>query len=188
MSHVDILYAQLQKRQVDPIFIQRSMNAFVNAINGERGRIHELIYQTTDSNDTDKRRNESSDAEKARFLQEVCDIIISHCSFRFEFSGHLIASQLFHSELFSTYHKEFPAEILTAAVDAYPMLEKLKLQSELTVIYGRQDFYNCSGAVPLLQVFYDNNLIGTFSETVRLLNVLITIPMTNEADKNILTK
>ena len=27
MSHVDILYAQLQKRAVDPIFIERSMNA-----------------------------------------------------------------------------------------------------------------------------------------------------------------
>ncbi len=185
MSHVDILYAQLQKRQVDPIFIGRSMNAFVTAINSERGRIHELISQTTDSNDTDKRRrNESSDTEKARFLQEVCDIIISHCSFRFEFSGHLIASQLFHSEMFSTYHKEFPAEILTATVDAYPMLERLKLQSELTVIYGRQDFYHCSGAVPLLQLFYDNNLIGTFSETVRLLNILITIPMTScEAER-----
>ena len=64
------------------------------------------------------------------------------------------------------------------------MWEKLKLQSELTVIYGRQDFYNCSGAVPLLQLFYDNNLIGTFSETVRLLNILITIPMTScEAER-----
>ena len=73
---------------------------------------------------------------------------------------------------------------MTAAIDAYPMWEKLKLQSELTVIYGRQDFYNCSGAVPLLQLFYDNNLIGTFSETVRLLNILITIPMTScEAER-----
>ena len=123
--------------------------------------------QTTDSHDTDKRRNESSDTEKARYR----DIIISHCSFRFEFSGHLIASQLFHSELFSTYHKEFPAEMLTATVDAYQMLEKLKLQSELTVIYGRQDLYHCSGAVPPLKLFYDNNLIATFSETVTMLNI-----------------
>ena len=91
---------------------------------------------------------------------------------------------MFHSELFSTYHKEFPAEILTATVDAYPMLEKLKLQSELTVIYGRQDSYHCSGAVPLLQLFYENDLIATFSETVRLLNILITIPMTScEAER-----
>ena len=33
--------------------------------------------------------------------------------------------------------------------------------------------------MPLLWVFYDNNLIATFSETFRLLNVLITIPMTS---------
>ena len=43
VSHVDTLHTQLQKRQVDPIFKERSMNAFVTAINSERGSIHELI-------------------------------------------------------------------------------------------------------------------------------------------------
>ncbi len=48
----------------------------------------------------------------------------------------------------------------------------------MRVLYGRKDFHQVSGAVQLLQVLLSNNLEETFSESVTLLRLLVTIPMT----------
>lgn len=58
------------------------------------------------------------------------------------------------------------------------MLNKSKLKTELSLIYKNVEFRNCGGAVALYQVMLANNLQKTFSETVALLNILITTPMT----------
>ena len=58
------------------------------------------------------------------------------------------------------------------------MLNKSKLKTELSLIYKTPEFKDCSGAVALYQVLMENNLQDTFSETVTLLKILITTPMT----------
>ena len=64
------------------------------------------------------------------------------------------------------------------------MLDESKLQSELSVIYSRAEFRQCCGAVALLQLLQESNLTATFSETVQLLMILITIPMSSsEAER-----
>ena len=64
------------------------------------------------------------------------------------------------------------------------MLNKSKLKTELSIIYSNDEFKNCSGAVALYQLFMKNNLHDTFSETVALLKILITTPMTTaEAER-----
>jgi len=69
-------------------------------------------------------------------------------------------------------------------VEAYPLLDKAKLKTELSLVYDNDQFRACSGAVTLLQFFLDNNLQETFTETVSLLKVLVTTPMaTAEAER-----
>ena len=63
-------------------------------------------------------------------------------------------------------------------MDAYPTLDKAKLRTELSLIYENEEFKGCSGAVALFQVMMENNLQDTFTETVSLLKILITTPMT----------
>ena len=58
------------------------------------------------------------------------------------------------------------------------MLEKKRLKTKLSVLYQRQDFRNIERAVPLLQFIITSNLQQTFSEITKLLNILVTIPMT----------
>ena len=57
------------------------------------------------------------------------------------------------------------------------MLDKGRLKTELSLIYDHEDFKGCSGALPLFQVLMGNNLQDAFSETVSLLKILITTPM-----------
>lgn len=73
---------------------------------------------------------------------------------------------------------KFPDSALETTVEAYPALNKAKLKTELSLIYENDEFKACSGALTLFQFFMENNLQGTFTETVSLLKILITTPMT----------
>ena len=76
--------------------------------------------------------------------------------------------------MFERYRHSFPADALNATVKAYPTLNKAKLQTELSLIYENPEFKACCGALALYQVIMSHNLQDTFSETVNLLNILIT--------------
>ena len=101
-----------------------------------------------------------------------------HAKERFSFTKHLISATLLQGDKFPQYRSRFPEEALNTTMEAYPVLNKSKLKIELSLIYRNDQFKNCGGAVALYQVIMVNNLQDTFSETVVLLNILITTPMT----------
>lgn len=101
-----------------------------------------------------------------------------HAKERFSFTKHLVSATLLHGDLFPQHDRVFPDSALDATVEAYPSLDKARLKTELSLIYSNKEFQSCSGALALFQVLRENNLQDTLSETVSLLNILITTPMT----------
>ena len=85
---------------------------------------------------------------------------------------------LLHGDKFQQYKSQFPETVLNTTMEEYPLLNKNKLKTELSHIYSNHEFKNCSGAVALYKLVTESNLQETFSETVALLNILITISMT----------
>ncbi|KAG7479691.1 hypothetical protein JOB18_032604 [Solea senegalensis] len=77
-----------------------------------------------------------------------------------------------------TKTNQFPEAALDTTIATYPLLNKRKLKTELSVMYDYNEFRDCSDFLALLQFFTANNLQDTFSETVTLLKILITTPMT----------
>ena len=69
-----------------------------------------------------------------------------------------------------------PKKVVQSVI-SFPLLDEMKLQSELSLIYSRPEFRHGCGAVPLLQLLIESNLAETFSETVLLLKTTITVPM-----------
>lgn len=57
-------------------------------------------------------------------------------------------------------------------MEAYPLLNKNKLKTELALIYSNDEFKSCDVAVAVYQLFMRNNLQDTFSETVALLKII----------------
>jgi hypothetical protein len=57
-------------------------------------------------------------------------------------------------------------------------LDSIAFKHELVVLYNRPDFGTASCALTLLQCFNENNLTTTFVESVKLLKIICTIPMT----------
>ncbi|GBO29570.1 hypothetical protein AVEN_132744-1 [Araneus ventricosus] len=75
-----------------------------------------------------------------------------------------------------------PTQILDQTTEVYSMLQKDRLKTELGVIYRRSDFRKMTGS--LLQFIIENNLQTTFSETYKILLIIVTIPMTTaEAER-----
>lgn len=144
----------------------------------------EESHGESSSSQATKRRRVTSPEEHQRIAEEVCDTILGHTRERFSFTNHLVSATLLQSDQFAHYNKTFPEDALTSTVNAYPMLNGSKLKTELGLIYSKDEFKACRGAVDLFQLFMENNLGEVFSETVTLLKIIITTPMTTaEAER-----
>ena len=118
-------------------------------------------------------------------LEGVCDIVVSQCSSRFAVTGHLVAAALYESSSFQNFEQCLPTKTVESAVSSFPILDEMKLHSELSVIYSRPEFRQCCGAVPLLKLLIESNVAETFSETLILLKAIITFPMAScEAERS----
>lgn len=177
MPHVDIMFSQFQSRNIDAAKANASLKAFNFAVQKLRDECDAIT-----SPPEQKRRKFNTDRSVA--AKEVCDVILLQCRERFSFTNHLEASKLLLVNNFPVYTKDFPSNALAQAVAAYPMLEKDKLRTELTVLYTRKDLCKSENLIDLLEMMNDNHLQSTFSDTVKLLKILITTPMTTaEAER-----
>ncbi|XP_066259796.1 zinc finger MYM-type protein 1-like [Euwallacea similis] len=176
MPHCDILFNELQKRCIDVSSAKTFLDAFKSSIKAVREntlRDSEQSFACENSN----RRRKIEDTKRAAAL-EVCDLITVEITNRFGFCDHLVINQLFYSDQFVFYKNMFPDNILALIKKNFPSINHSKLKTELQVIYDREDFRVSSGAIPMLKLFMNNNLSETFSESVKLLTMLCTLPMT----------
>ena len=170
MPHVDILYNQIQSRNIDATSAASYLNAFTSKI--------QHIRESCDSNispDSDARVKINNTAITAA-AKEVCDVILFQCTERFKFAGHLEASRLFAKEKFSDYVVNFPVPALNETAVSYPMIEKKKLKSELQILYAREDLCTFDTLTEFLLKLNLLNLNSTFAETTKLLKILLTTP------------
>uniref|UniRef100_UPI003AAA4C33 uncharacterized protein n=1 Tax=Centroberyx gerrardi TaxID=166262 RepID=UPI003AAA4C33 len=183
MPHVDMMYQQLQKKDIDTVFIKRALQSFTSSVQAIRNQSSSQEQQQIATGTTRSRRA-LGENEKQRLSKEVCDTILAHAKERFSFTNHLVSATLLQGEMFEQHCHTFPVEALNTTVRAYPMLNKAKLKTELSLIYESPEFKGCCGALALYQVLQRYNLQETLSETVALLNILITTPMTTaEAER-----
>ncbi|XP_060778845.1 zinc finger MYM-type protein 1-like isoform X2 [Neoarius graeffei] len=183
MPHVDLLYARLQKKDIDSAHINVCIQYFQQDIQNIRDSLHSILEQNGGSRPTKKLRG-LNPRDHERIAAEVCDTILGHTRERFSFIAHLVSATLLQGDRFEQYKVMFPEDALSSTLKAYPMLNGSRLKTELRLIYSKEEFKDCSGAVNLFQLFMENNLGEVFSETVALLKILITTPMiTAEAQR-----
>ncbi|KAF3841587.1 hypothetical protein F7725_007449 [Dissostichus mawsoni] len=177
MPHVDMLFNQLHKRNIDPVFIKALLQKFTDSMQTIRASISSLSADSASDQPQEpiKRRRTLGAGEQQRLATEVsCDLYHPDArQGRFSFTQHFISM-----ESCSNNSVKFPDAALGTTVQAYPMLNKAKLKTELSLIYDNSEFKAWSGAVSLYQFFMEKNLQSTFTETLSLLRILITTPMT----------
>ncbi|XP_077301040.1 uncharacterized protein LOC143921563 [Arctopsyche grandis] len=160
MPHVEIIYNQMQSREIEICSIQNNLKNFKNAILQIRNSYSELS---------------SSQFQEAR---DMCDVISSDMEQRYSFNNHLMAAKLFDKENFKKYLRKMPVEEVNQTVESYPMLEKEKLLTEFQVFYERVEMHSFNNLLSLLKFIHANKLCDVLGELTKLLKILITTPMT----------
>ncbi|GBM34208.1 hypothetical protein AVEN_60556-1 [Araneus ventricosus] len=131
-----------------------------------------------------KRKRENIHINRTVAAKEICDDITNQVKEIFCFISHYSAVSLLEAPKFQEYEKKFSTQILDETTNVFSMLQKYHLKTEVGVIYRRSDFRNMNGAISLRQFIIENNLQITFSETYKLLKIIVTIPMTTaEAER-----
>ena len=104
--------------------------------------------------------------------------ILTHTRERFSCIDHLVSATLLQGDMFEQHCHTFTIDALNATVMAYPMLNVTKVKTALFPSYENGEFKGSCGALALYQVVVvlRFNLQDTFSETVALLNILISTP------------
>ncbi|KAG1933968.1 zinc finger MYM-type protein 1-like [Pimephales promelas] len=177
IPHVEQLFTRLQKKDIDSGHIKKSIHQFQQDIEKIRNSHPSLVDQRSGGSQAKRRRSHIPE-DLEQISAEVCDTILGHIMERFSFTNHLVSATLLQGDRFELYTVLFPEDALSKTLKAYPVLNGSKLKTELSLIYCKEDFRACCGAVDLLQLFIENNLEEIFSETVTLLKILITTPMT----------
>uniref|UniRef100_H2ZTZ6 HAT C-terminal dimerisation domain-containing protein n=1 Tax=Latimeria chalumnae TaxID=7897 RepID=H2ZTZ6_LATCH len=170
------------ERNIDTVYVERVTTEFVSSINKVQESIEDLGSKLPDESEFPIHRRRTEIKTLNQVAREVCDIIIVHAKERFAFTKHLVSAKLLQSDLFERHNQCFPLQTLTDTVQAYPMLNKERLHTELSVIYGKPEFRGASGVMALFRLFLENNLQDTFSET-EIIVILITTPMTTVESK-----
>ena len=132
----------------------------------------------TETEHQSKRKIASNTQSRVAAAKEVCDVILTQMDLRFQFTEHLCISTLLQETRFENFRVSFPENMLNNCVELFPVFDKDKLCTELTVIYSREEFRNIGGCVNLVQYIRANNLVSTFSEVLKLLKIAITLPLT----------
>lgn len=161
MPHVERLFEQMQSRDIDASKIQEALDEFCN----------------TTSNICNSSYYESANMCTIVESQEICDLICEGARQRFAFTNHLIAAKLFYREYFPNYRKKLPTSAIEESCNIYSDLVQNKLETELRVFYSKKELHNFDGLCALLRLITEKSLSTVFSETIKLIKILVTIPM-----------
>ncbi|KAI4793097.1 hypothetical protein KUCAC02_032931 [Chaenocephalus aceratus] len=169
MPHVDMLFSQLQKRNIDSVYIKGLIKRFTSSIQTIR-----------DSIPPDGSVQQPPTTQRRALGHEEHQRYVIHTESR---KGEILLHQAPDQRHpparrpVRATQPNIPRSSAETAVEASPLLDKAQLETGLSLVYDTGQFRACSGAVTLLQFFVDNNLQETFTETVSLLKVLVTTPM-----------
>lgn len=169
--HVEVLFHTFQARNKESVEFHKIIQGFEQNVALIRDCIDQIVPESEITNE-----NTSKKREIARIAKEVCAAVTFLVKEKLSYRGHLLATLLVDSDNFLNYSYTFPILTFKAVIECYPVLNQEKLKTELQVFYSRRD-KNIKGALNMLSWLEVNSLMEIFSETVKLLRIIVTTPM-----------
>ena len=180
LTHVDILYNILQKRTTDPLKTRQALENFSTSIGDLKEKQNtDSIQPHPATADAAARPRRTQSSDNVSVAAQCCDTMIEQSQARFQKARHLVSFELIDPKQFPQFKTSFPQKQLDIACEHFPMICKEKLHGELVVMYSSAEFVGLTSAMSLLRMFTENNLQGTFSETLKLTQIAMTTPVTS---------
>lgn len=186
---VDFLFQQME----DLAKSEHAIKVFNNTIDIVITTIDEIIDRATEMRkdllEVKRRKLSDHTAEYKAAALKVCNDLSCAMEGRFANKNYLLAASFLPPKNFLylnnfMYLHKLPEEELTSLFSAYPVLDKSLLRTELNVLYSKEDFTKLEGALQVLKFLVRHNLEGTFKETRKLVDIVLTTPMlTSESER-----
>ncbi|XP_065650768.1 zinc finger MYM-type protein 1-like [Hydra vulgaris] len=181
LKHVDVLYNILQSSNSNTITIKEAFEKFELSINFVRNSITDnvsgsILNDCEEMHENRMKRNTSIELliEDAK---DACDKVIYEISDRFRSIEIFKSFSILDPKNFKFNRQHFPRNHIKNILTNYPMLSEVKLMSELTVLYENAVFSDIGTINALSQFMHENNLIETFSEVSKLIEIVLVTPV-----------
>ncbi|XP_077294844.1 zinc finger MYM-type protein 1-like [Arctopsyche grandis] len=174
IPHVDILYSILQNRLYNSTYLSDSVKEFAQIIDEKRNNIPATNGEYLPGGSRAKFAKECNNVVAARGL---CDYITFQIKERLSFTKHLSAAKLLNFCIYQGDPLNVPSLELDETVEAYPILDKDGLHTELCVLYEQPELKNLSGHVQIYDIMNNTSIFRNFTEVFNLIQMVITTPM-----------
>jgi hypothetical protein len=175
MPLIEMFYNILQKKVTTMVLVKEYLCKFCDNIRNIRNEISNSPADGSVMCDLSKKRKRS--VNKNACVIECCDIIIQQAEERFGKTEHLQCFNLVDPATFSDMKCTFPGDLCDSCEKYYPFIEAGKLKNELRIVYSSEEFKNINYVSALYSFLIENNLQDTFSETVKMSNIVLTTPV-----------
>lgn len=176
-SFTDVLYQTLQLKELDHIECGKSvLNARQNIKNLQSVKKYNAIWEEC----VKMTGGNSNEVQYKRYLQKynlLIDRILSELDERFADLNKQSFLSLMDSSKFRVYCEQFPKELVDDLCSRHSNFDKIKLSNELKVVYSKEEFAG-KKVMMILEILMSDNLEDIFSETHRLIRLILTLPST----------
>ena len=175
MPLVEMFYNILQKRVTTVVLVKEHLRKFCDNISNIRNEISDSPADGSSKCNVSNKRKLS--VNKSACVIECCDIIIQQAEERFGKTEHLECFNLVNPKTFGEMKCKFPEDLCNNSAKYYPFIEAGKLKSELRIVYSSEEFKNINSVSALYSFLIENDLEDTFSETLKMSNIVLTTPV-----------
>ena len=193
LSHAEKLFDILQCRQLDMKYAQEKINDFIQLLLNYSSEEHfENIVQKTMADIETPSESDPPPAKRTRGNQmnykfiyfEIMQNIVSSLTERFANIEDFFYFELLDVEKFEVFAHTFPKRHIDALQEKYPDIFDFKsLTNELKYLYNDKDFKQCKSSKAILELLHELGFLSAMSETVRLIQLFLTIPATSVANE-----
>lgn len=176
-AHTDVLYQILQAKELDVVECVRSVKCCIASIEELKADVHFDNVLKDSIKVSAETINEAKQVNYRRLYDSIIDKIIDEMIKRFkELSDYKFIGLLNH-EKFASYAVAAPIESLKMLTKYHAKFDEAKLGSELIVVHSREEFRNKT-VKDIISIILEQKLEQTFSETLRLAKLILTLPNT----------
>ena len=178
----------LQRKDIDIKYAQDIINGFIQYIENQCNDelLHNIVQETMaeieridDTVHSPRKRKRGKQMNYIQTYVEIFQSTLASLKERFAHIEEFLYFELLDVKKFEVFAHTFPNQHVDDLQNKYPdMFDYRSLINELKYLYRDKDFKKCETSLAILELFYKLDFLSAMPETVKLIQLFLTIPST----------